>query len=69
MAKSKIPSQIKEALDGRTQRWLSQKMGITEDMFSKKMKEVVQFTREEIDSINEILSSEITYPKEIKSKR
>lgn len=65
MVKTKLslPEQIKEALDGRTQRWLSLKMSIPEDTLSKKMlgAKGYEFTSEDIASINEILQSDIKF--------
>ncbi len=54
-----IPEQIKIALDGRTQRWLSFKVEIPESDFSKKMNGVLAFTKEEIERINNRLSVNI----------
>jgi len=55
-----VQEQIKAALDGRTQRWLQNKVGIiSEDMLSKKMQGHFQFTKEEIDAINKVLKSKI----------
>ncbi len=63
MAKIKltIPEQIKEALDGRTQRWLSLEIKMPEDTLSKKMNnfEGAEFTQEEIDTINNRLNYNI----------
>ena len=54
-----IPEQIKVALDGRTQRWLSKEVKIPEDLLSKKMNGVMNFTKEEIATINQRLKSKI----------
>ena len=54
-----VPEQIKIALDGRTQRWLSFKVEIPESDFSKKMNGALDFTQDEIDRINARLSSNI----------
>lgn len=54
-----ISEQIKIALDGRTQRWLSTEIGMIEDTFSKKMRGIFQFTDEDIEKINARLSSNI----------
>ena len=54
-----IPEQIKIALDGRTQRWLSFEVRITEIELSKKMNDVIPFTDEDIAKINERLSANI----------
>lgn len=54
-----IPEQIKQALDGRTQRWLSFELRMPEDTFSKKMRGVLQFTNEDIKNINARLLSNI----------
>lgn len=55
-----LAEQIKQALDGRTQRWLSTQIGMIEDTFSKKMRGVMQFSDEDIEKINTKLSSSIT---------
>lgn len=54
-----LPEQVKTALDGRTQRWLSDRARIYETELSKKMNGDVQFTDEEISRINEVLKSNI----------
>jgi len=60
--KVSVQEQIKEALDGRTQRWLSLKMQIPEDTLSKKMLNAkgYEFTDADIQAINDILSSSIS---------
>lgn len=63
MAKVKlsVPEQIKEAMDGRTQRWLALEIKMPEDSLSKKMNgfEGAEFTQEELDAINSRLQSNI----------
>ena len=54
-----IPEQIKIALDGRTQRWLSFEVRIPEIKKKKKMNDVIPFTDEDIAKINERLSANI----------
>ncbi len=54
-----IPEQIKVALDGRTQRWLSFEVRIAEQELSKKMKGSVDFTEEEISAIEARLNFKI----------
>lgn len=54
-----IPDQVRDALDGRTQRWLSFNVKIPESDLSKKMNNSVPFTQEEIDRINAVLKSNI----------
>jgi hypothetical protein len=56
--KSKLPigEQIREALDGRSQRWLGQKLDLTDDYISRKMNGILEFTDEEIEMVNTILS-------------
>lgn len=54
-----IPEQIKVALDGRTQRWLSFKVEIAESELSKKMNGDLDFSDDEIKRINERLKSTI----------
>jgi len=60
--KVSVQEQIREALDGRTQRWLSLKMQIPEDTLSKKMlcAKGYEFTDADIQAINDILSSTIS---------
>ena len=48
-----IPDQIKKALDGRTQRWLSFEVRIAEAELSKKMNGVFEFTEDELKRIEE----------------
>jgi len=54
-----IPEQIKAALDGRTQRWLSFEVRIPEQELSKKMNGVLDFTPEEISAIETRLKFKI----------
>lgn len=51
--------QFKKALNGRPLRWLSLQVGIPEGDLSKKVKEYMDFTDEEISRINEVLKSTI----------
>lgn len=51
--------QVKDALDGRTQRWLALKAQIPESELSKKMNGLNPFTKEEIERINRVLKSKI----------
>lgn len=55
----KIPEQIKAALDGRTQRWLSFRAQIPESELSKKMKCRAAFSEQELNYIQEILNFSI----------
>lgn len=57
--KLSVIEQVKVALDGRTQRWLALEIKMPEDNMSKRMTGTVQFTQEEINSINERLKSNI----------
>jgi hypothetical protein len=57
--KKTVQEQVKEALDGRTQRWLSFSIRVPESDLSKKMKGKSEFTQDEIDSINTLLNSQI----------
>ena len=57
--KLSVPDQVRVALDGRTQRWLALEIKMPEDNMSKRMTGTVQFTQEEINSINERLKSNI----------
>lgn len=54
-----IPDQIKVALDGRTQRWLSFEVRIPEPDLSKKFKGDLEFKELEIKSIEERLNFKI----------
>ena len=59
--KLSVSEQIKEAMDGRTQRWLALEIKMPEDTLSKKMNgfEGAKFTDEEIEIINTRLQSNI----------
>ncbi len=57
-----VQEQVKEALDGRTQRWLALNIKMPESDLSKKMNGALDFTQKEIDSINELLKSSISLP-------
>ncbi len=54
-----IPDLIREALDGRTQRWLSLKAKIFESELSKKMNGIIKFTDSELDRISNVLKVEL----------
>lgn len=54
-----IPAQIKVALDGRTQRWLSIEVSIAEAELSKKMNGAMDFTEQELKRIEERLKFKI----------
>jgi hypothetical protein len=54
--KLSIPEQVKLALDGRTQRWLSFEIRLPEQELSQKMKGTTQFTQEELDKISNRLN-------------
>jgi len=54
-----VPEQVKIALDGRTQRWLSFSARIPEADLSKKINGVWEFTDEEISRINQVLNCKI----------
>lgn len=54
-----IADQIRIALDGRTQRWLSFEVKIPEQELSKKMNGSLEFTEEELKSIQERLKFKI----------
>ena len=56
-----VPEQVKVALDGRTQRWLSFGARISEYDLSKKLNGTLDFSQEELDRINEVLKSEIKF--------
>ena len=54
-----IPDQIKKALDGRTQRWLSFETRIGESELSKKMNSELEFTEDELERITARLNFKI----------
>lgn len=54
-----IPDQIKKALDGRTQRWLSFEVRIAEQELSKKMNGSMEFSYAELERIEERLNFKI----------
>lgn len=64
LALPSIPEQVREALDGRTQRWLALEIKMPEAVLSRKMKGELFFTKDEIQSINIRLSAkiEMIYP-------
>lgn len=55
----KVEDQIKEAMDGRTQRWLSLEVKIAEAELSKKLNGSLHFTPQEIERIEERLNFKI----------
>lgn len=55
----KLHERIKEALDGRTQRWLSLNAKIPESELSRKMQGKLLFTDAEISRINEALKTDL----------
>lgn len=54
-----VGKQVKEALDGRSNRWLSLKVGIPESELSKKINDKINFSDEEIYRINKLLKKTI----------
>lgn len=58
--KMTLGKKIKVALDGRTQRWLSEKTGIPEDKLSNKLRGITKFSNEDLGIINEVLSISLT---------
>lgn len=54
-----VPEQIKKALDGRTQRWLSFEVRIAEQELSKKMNGSMEFSDAELERIEERLNFKI----------
>lgn len=52
----KLVAKIKQGLDGRSQRWLSEKINISEVMLSNKMTGIIDFTTEEIEKIEQVLN-------------
>ncbi len=57
--KQTVGQQVKAALDGRSNRWLSMKMIIPESDMSKKINDKIDFTPEEIEKINTLLGVKI----------
>ena len=55
----KLHEKIKEAMDGRTQRWLSLNAKIPESELSRKMQGKLLFTDAEIARINEALKTDL----------
>jgi hypothetical protein len=53
-----LEQRIKDKMDGRTQRWLSQKTGISEDKLSNKFTGITAFTEDDIKVINEALGAD-----------
>lgn len=54
----RLHERIKEALDGRTQRWLSLNAKIPESELSRKMQGKLLFTDAEIIRINDVLKTD-----------
>ena len=54
----RLHERIKEAVDGRTQRWLSLNAKIPESELSRKMQGKLLFTDAEITRINEALKTD-----------
>ena len=54
----RLHERIKEALDGRTQRWLSLNAKIPESELSRKMQGKLLFTDAEVTRINEALKTD-----------
>ena len=57
--KMKLNERIKEAMDGRTKRWLSLNAKIPESELSRKMQGKLLFTDSEITRINEALKTDL----------
>lgn len=58
-SKIEIHQMVKELLDGRTQRWLSNKIGVYEADLSKKMNGKMKFTDIEIEKISALFGVSI----------
>ncbi len=56
MAEKTIPELIKVGLDGRTQKWLSEKTGINTSELSLIMTGRLKTTQNQLDKINNILN-------------
>lgn len=55
-----LPQRVKEAMDGRTQRWLSMGARIPEADLSKKLNGHVPFSAAEITRINDLLKTDFS---------
>lgn len=56
--KDKRKKLIEDALDGRTQEWLAQRLKINNTRLSHCINGLMEFTQEELDGINEYLGTE-----------
>lgn len=56
--KNKRKKLIEDALDGRTQEWLSSKIDINKTRLSHCINGLMEFTQEELDSINKFLGTD-----------
>ena len=54
-----VQEQVKNALDGRSQRWLAMEIKMPEDTLSRKMNGYKEFTQDEVDTINKRLNVNI----------
>lgn len=52
----KMAAKIKAALDGRTQRWLGEKIEMDDVSLSNKLNGVYQFSEDELKKIEQILN-------------
>lgn len=59
--KQQLRDEIKKALAGRTQRWLAMQIGLSDTQFSNKMLGVNDFSKENVEMINQILKTNISY--------
>jgi len=59
---AELASNIKNALDGRTYRWLSQKTQIPESDLSRKMNGKMFFKAEDLEKINSVLKTDFALP-------
>lgn len=53
----KLSDNLRYALVGRTQRWLSDQTGIPEDKISNKIRCRTKWTQEDLDKINKVLGT------------
>lgn len=56
-AREKLGANIKAALDGRTQRWLADKIGMPDDYLSNKLKGKFRINDNELAKINGALGT------------
>ncbi len=58
--KERRKKMIEDALDGRTQKWLADKLGLDTTSLYHKIAGLVEFTQEELNKINDNLGTDFT---------